>query len=117
MSKRKVRKRRHLVEAKRRHLVEAKRAEFRQTVGLLAVSVRREINEKAMAISRMAASSLKLSKRPLGLLCGTIPAGQSPKLEPGEFIGMLDCGGNHCTIEELDAAAGPWHELPGEEKL
>lgn len=102
---------------KRRHIVEAQRAEFRQTVKLLADSVRREIDEKAMAVSRMAASSLKLSKRPLGLLRGTVPPVQSAKLAPGEFIGMLDCGGNHCTIEELDAAAGPWHELPGAEKL
>jgi hypothetical protein len=50
MSKRKVRK--------RRHLVEAKRAEFQQTVQLYVDSVRREIDEKLLAVSRMAALSL-----------------------------------------------------------
>lgn len=89
MSRRKVRK--------RRHLVEAQRAEFRQAKQRLADSVRHRIDETLLYLSHMAAASL--------------PA------ETGEFIGMLDCGGAHRTIEELDAAAGPWHELPGAKKL
>lgn len=50
MSKRKIRK--------RRHIVEAKRAEFRQAINLYANSFRREIEEKLLTVSRTAALSL-----------------------------------------------------------
>jgi hypothetical protein len=102
MSKRRLRK--------RRHVVEAHRAELRAAVRKVADSALREIDAKMMAVSRMAADALDgggCYARPLGLLRGQIPAGQSFKLDPGEFIGMLDCNGVHRTLDELDEAAGP----------
>lgn len=52
----------------------------------MSQSLRREIDAKLLYTGQMAAQALPKT-RPLGLLRGTVPPGQSPKLEPGEFFG------------------------------
>ncbi|MBK9949914.1 MAG: hypothetical protein IPP12_22530 [Nitrospira sp.] len=76
---------------KRRHIREARHAETRVAVKQVAELLRREIDEKLMALSRMSAPLLTAT-RPLGLLRGSVQVEQSPKLEPGEFLSMAGLG-------------------------
>lgn len=59
---------------------------MQECVRQMAQSLRREIDAKLFCMGKMAAQALPKT-RPLGLLRGTIPPGQSPKLEPGDFFG------------------------------